>query len=81
MEAKQAINDGADELDVVVNIGKLKDGDYAYVKSELSRIVRISKGRIVKAIIETCYLTREEIKSVCKVCEKARVDFIKTSRR
>ncbi|MBQ3158328.1 MAG: 2-deoxyribose-5-phosphate aldolase, partial [Clostridia bacterium] len=43
-EAKQAISDGADELDVVINIGKLKDGDYAYIKSELSRIVRISKG-------------------------------------
>lgn len=78
-EAKQAISDGADELDVVINIGKLKDGDYAYIKSELSRIVRISKGRVVKAIIETCYLTREEIKSVSKICEKARVDFIKTS--
>ena len=60
-------------------IGKLKDGDYAHIKNELSRIVRISKGKIVKAIIETCYLTRDEIKSVCKVCEKAKVDFIKTS--
>lgn len=79
MEAKQAIVDGADELDVVINMGRLKDGDYAYIKNELSRIVRISKGRIVKAIIETCYLTREEIKSVCKVCEKAKVDYIKTS--
>ena len=79
VEAKQAINDGADELDVVVNIGRLKDGDYSYIKNELSRIVRISKGRIVKAIIETCYLTRDEIKYVCKVCEKAKVDIIKTS--
>ena len=41
--------------------------------------MRISKGRIVKAIIETCYLTRDEIKDVCKACEKAKVDFIKTS--
>ncbi|MBR2909784.1 MAG: deoxyribose-phosphate aldolase [Clostridia bacterium] len=79
VEAKQALADGADELDVVINIGKLKDGDYAHIKNELSRIVRISKGKIVKAIIETCYLTRDEIKSVCKVCEKAKVDFIKTS--
>jgi len=78
-EAKQAINDGADELDVVINIGKVKDSDFAYVKEELSRIVRISKGKIIKAIIETCYLNKEEIKNVCKVCEKAKVDFIKTS--
>ena len=48
-EAKQAISDGADELDVVINIGKLKEGDFSYIKNELSRIVRISKGRIVKA--------------------------------
>ena len=79
VEAKQAIADGADELDVVINIGKLKDGDFSYVKNELSRIVRISKGRIVKAIIETCYLNREEIKLACKACEKSKVDFIKTS--
>ncbi len=78
-EAKQSIIDGADELDVVINIGKLKDGDIDYVKNELLKIVKVSKGRIVKAIIETCYLTREEIKLVCKACEKAKVDFIKTS--
>jgi len=78
-EAKQAISDGADELDVVINIGKLKDGNLSYVKNELSRIVRISKGRIVKAIIETCFLNREEIKQACKICERAKVDFVKTS--
>ena len=78
-EAKEAIKDGADELDVVINIGKAKEGDFSYIKNELSRIVRISKGRIVKAIIETCYLNREEIKAVCKACERAKVDFIKTS--
>ena len=78
-EAKQALQDGADELDVVINIGKLKDGDFNYVKNELSRIVRVSRGRIVKAIIETCYLNREEIKLACRACEKAKVDFIKTS--
>ena len=78
-EAKQALSDGADELDVVINIGKLKEGNFGYIKNELSRIVRIARGKVVKAIIETCYLTREEIKEVCKVCLKAKVDFIKTS--
>lgn len=78
-EAKQALSDGADELDVVINIARVKENDYGYIKNELSRIVRIARGKIVKAIIETCYLTREEIKEVCKVCLKAKVDFIKTS--
>ena len=78
-EAKQAISDGADELDVVINISKIKENDYGYVKNELSRIVRIAHGRVVKAIIETCYLTRDEIKEVCKVCLKSKVDYIKTS--
>lgn len=79
VEAKQAISDGADELDVVINIAKAKEQDFSYIKNELSRIVRISKGRTIKAIIETCYLTRDEIKNVCKACVKAKVDFIKTS--
>lgn len=78
-EAKQALSDGADELDVVINIAKAKENDFAYIKNELSRIVRIARGKVVKAIIETCYLTREEIKEICKVCLKAKVDFIKTS--
>lgn len=78
-EAKAAIADGADELDVVINIGAAKDGDYDYIKDELSRIVRISKGKVVKAIIETCYFDKTEIEKLCKVCVKAKVDFIKTS--
>lgn len=78
-EAKQAIADGADELDVVINIGRAKEEDYAYVKQELSRIVRIAKGKIVKAIIESCYLNREQIKNVCRMCVKAKVDYIMTS--
>lgn len=78
-EAKQVISDGADEIDVVINIGRAKQGDWDYVKNELSRIVRISKGRIVKAIIETCYFDKEEIIKLSKICAKARVDYIKTS--
>lgn len=78
-EAKQVISDGADEIDVVINIGKAKHGDWDYIKNELSRIVRISKGRIVKAIIETCYFDKEEIIKLSKICVKARVDYIKTS--
>ena len=78
-EAKQAISDGADELDVVISISKAREGDMGYIKNELSRIVRCSKKRIVKAIIETCYFNRDEIIRLCKVCMKAKVDYIKTS--
>lgn len=78
-ETKQAIADGADEIDVVINIGKFKDGDLDYVKNELSRIVRICRGKVVKAIIETCYLDKDEIIKLCKICMKAKVDYIKTS--
>lgn len=78
-ETKQVINDGADEIDVVINIGAAKQGDWDYIKSELSRIVRISRGRVVKAIIETCYFDKDEIIKLCKVCLKAKVDYIKTS--
>lgn len=78
-EAKQVINDGADEIDVVINIGEAKQGNWDYVKNELSRIVRISKGRVVKAIIETCYFDKEELIKLCKVCLKSKVDYIKTS--
>lgn len=79
LEAKKAISDGADEIDVVICISKAKQGDFAYIKNELSRIVRCSKGRVVKAIIETCYFNRDEIIKLCKVCVKAKVDFVKTS--
>ena len=78
-ETIQAIADGADEIDVVINIGKFKDGDLDYIKNELSRIVRICRGKVVKAIIETCYLDKDEIIKLCKICMKAKVDYIKTS--
>jgi len=78
-EAKHAIADGADEIDVVINIGEAKQGNFDYIKNELSRMVRVSRGRVVKAIIETCYFDRVEIEKLCKVCLRAKVDFIKTS--
>ena len=79
LETKKAIADGADEIDVVINIAKAKQGDFGYIKNELSRIVRCSKGKVVKAIIETCYFNRDEIIKLCKACVKAKVDFVKTS--
>ena len=78
-EAKQAVQSGADEIDVVINIGKAKDGDFNYVKEELSKIKKSLKKHIVKAIIETCYLDENEIIKLCKICAGAKVDFVKTS--
>lgn len=78
-EVKQLLKDGVDEIDVVINIGKLRENDFEYVRKELRKIVKSAKGRIVKAIIETAHLTKEQIVDACKICMKARVDFVKTS--
>lgn len=78
-ETKSAIDDGADEIDVVINIGKAKERDYAYIKNELSKIKKTAKKHIVKAIIETCYFDDNDIIKLCKICEQSKVDYIKTS--
>ncbi len=78
-EAKQALNDGVDELDVVINIGRAKQGDFEYVKNELAKIKKVAGKHIVKAIIETCYFDENEIVSLCGCCVKAKVDYVKTS--
>ena len=79
-EAKRAIADGADEIDVVFNIGKFKEKKYTYVGKELSKIVDLcNKKVIVKVIVETCYLTKEEILRACKLVYECGVDYIKTS--
>ncbi|WP_457752977.1 deoxyribose-phosphate aldolase [Thermococcus sp.] len=80
-EAKKALEDGADELDMVINIGALKDGDYDYVRRDIEEVVKVAheKGAIVKVIIETCYLTDEEKEIACKLAMEAGADFVKTS--
>lgn len=79
-ETKDAIEKGAEEIDMVINIGKLKDGDYDYVGSEIAGVVEVAKGKaIVKVIIETCLLTDEEKQQVCKIAVQAGADFVKTS--
>ncbi len=79
LEAKTALLDGADELDVVINIGKAKEGDFVYVKQELTKIKKLAKKHIVKAIIETCYFDENDIIKLAKVCVQSKVDFVKTS--
>lgn len=78
-EAKQCLAVGADEIDVVINIGRAKSLDYDYVKSELAQIKKLAKKHIVKAILETCYFDENEIIKLCKICMKAGVDYVKTS--
>ena len=79
-EAKQAVQNGADEVDMVINIGALKDGDYQTVEHEIAALVEAVKGKaILKVIIETCLLTEEEKEKMCDIVCEAGADYIKTS--
>lgn len=79
MEALIAVEDGADEIDMVINIGALKNGDYDYVRNEIEDIMAAVDGKVLKVIIETCYLTDEEIGKITEICNDTYVNFIKTS--
>lgn len=78
-EAITAIEDGADEIDMVINVAALKDKDYDYVKQEIEDIRDAIDGHTLKVIIETCYLTKEEIIKMTEICNETFVNFIKTS--
>lgn len=78
-EAVDAINNGADEIDMVINISKVKDNDYDYIYNEIKEIKEAIKDHTLKVIIETCYLTAEEIKNVSLIVKKANANFVKTS--
>ncbi len=80
-EAHQAIENGAQELDMVINIGRLKSGDYDYVFNDIQQIVLEAKPKrvIVKVIIETCLLSDEEKIKACLISKEAGADFVKTS--
>ena len=78
-EAKTAVLNGAEEVDMVINIGALKDKDYKYVTNDIKEIVEASKPAIVKVIIETCLLTDEEKIEACKCALEAKAAFVKTS--
>jgi len=79
LEARQAIFDGADEIDMVINISWLKDKEYERLAYELGRMRRQCQNRLLKVILETCLLTDEEIVKACELCKEAGVDFVKTS--
>jgi len=80
-ETRDAIEKGADEIDYVINIVQLKNKNYGYIKKEMQSIKDIcaAKNVICKVILETCYLTGEEIIQVCEIAKEVKPDFVKTS--
>jgi deoxyribose-phosphate aldolase len=79
-ETKQAVENGAQEVDMVINIGALKDKEYDVVKEDIKAVVEAAKGKaLVKVIIETCLLTDEEKVKACEIAKEAGADFVKTS--
>lgn len=78
-EAINAVENGADEIDMVINIAALKNKDYDYVKEEIEEIRDSIDGKVLKVIIETCLLSEEEIIKMTEICNETFVNFIKTS--
>jgi len=84
-EALEAIKNGADEIDMVVNVGMVKDHNWEYVRRDIEKVHNACKMNILfgkktlKVILETCYLTKEEIVEVCKIASEVGADFVKTS--
>ena len=79
LETIDAVKNGADEIDMVLNIGRLKDCDDDYIVDEISKVKTACQGKNLKVILETDLLTKEEIKKACELCIKAGADFVKTS--
>ena len=78
-EAKEAIENGADEIDMVINISEFKNNNYWYVKNEIDKIKNAISNHILKVIIETCYLTDEEIAIATQIVDESLADYVKTS--
>ena len=78
-ETRQAVKDGADEIDMVINIGAAKAGDWLTVRRDIRAVVKAARGKLVKVIIETCLLTDKEKVRACRCAMQAKADFVKTS--
>ena len=78
-EAKEAVENGANEIDMVINIAKLKDGEFEYVEDEIRQIKEAIGDNVLKVIIETCYLTDKEKVKACELSLADKADFVKTS--
>lgn len=78
-ETKKALEDGAGEIDMVINITDVKNGDYDAVEREIRTLKEMTGEKILKVIVETCYLTEEEKIRLCEIVTRAKADYIKTS--
>lgn len=78
-ETRLAVLDGADEIDMVINLGYLKDKNYTALREEIALVRSACRGKILKVIIETCFLTEEEKKMMCAIVSDSGADYIKTS--
>lgn len=78
-ETSEAVFQGADEIDMVINVGRVKDGDLDYVREDIQAVVSAAQGRLTKVILETSLLTKEEIQAVSRLAKAAGADFVKTS--
>ena len=78
-ETKQAIEDGAEEIDMVINLCDVKNGDFHKIKEEISALKKVCGNRVLKVIVETCYLNKEEKIALCEIVTEAGADYIKTS--
>jgi len=78
-ETRKSLEDGADEIDMVINITDVKNGDYQKVEDEIALLKEVCGDKVLKVIIETCYLTEEEKVAMCKAVTNAKADYIKTS--
>ena len=79
LETIDAVKNGADEIDMVINSGKLKDGDFDYIVNDISSVKAACQGKALKVILETDLLSKEEIKKASELCVKGGADFVKTS--
>jgi len=77
-ETMDAVRNGADEIDMVINVGALKEGNYDYVQNDIAEVKKAA-NTLLKVILETCYLTNEEIVVACNLAKQAGADFVKTS--
>ena len=78
-ETSEAVFHGADEIDMVINVGRAKDHDYDYVREDIQAVVNAAQGKLTKVILEICLLDEDEIVEVCKIAKAAGADFVKTS--
>ena len=79
LETEEAVKNGADEIDMVIAVGKAKEKDYDYLLREIKAVRKAAEGKVLKVIIETCLLTEEEKIALCKTVTEAGADYIKTS--